>query len=128
MPWRRARVDRGALVRVLAVAQRAQALGLDREVLGQVALGLEGLLREPGGDGAVVRGGVREGARGELAALGERGAPGPSASMIADSGETAIATFAKFFAEARTIAGPPMSICSTTASPTAPEATVSTNG
>ena len=50
--------------------------------------------------------------------------------MIAgyDSGETTIATFAKFFAEARTIAGPPMSICSTTSSPLAPERTVSTNG
>ena len=50
--------------------------------------------------------------------------------MIAgyDSGETTMATFAKFFPEARTMAGPPMSICSTTASPVAPEATVSTNG
>jgi hypothetical protein len=115
-------------VRVLAVAERAQPLGLDREVLGQVALGLEGLLREPGGDGAVVRGGVREGARGELAALGERGAPGAERLDDRGVGETAMATFAKFFAEARTIAGPPMSICSTTASPTAPEATVSTNG
>jgi hypothetical protein len=56
-------VQRGALVRVLAVAQGLEALGLDGEVLGQVALGLEGLLREPGRDGAVVRGGVREGAR-----------------------------------------------------------------
>ena len=45
-----------------------------------------------------------------------------------DSGETTIATLAKFFADARTIAGPPMSICSTTSSPCAPEATVSTNG
>ena len=44
------------------------------------------------------------------------------------SGEVTIATFAWFLAEPRTIAGPPMSICSTTASGSAPDATVSVNG
>ena len=38
------------------------------------------------------------------------------------------ATLAWFFAAARTIAGPPMSICSTQSSNEAPEATVSRNG
>ena len=43
-------------------------------------------------------------------------------------GETTTATLAWFFAAARTIVGPPMSICSTHSSAVAPEATVSTNG
>ena len=47
-------VDRGALVRVLAVAQRREALGLDREVLRQVARSPRVLLGEPRRDGAVV--------------------------------------------------------------------------
>jgi hypothetical protein len=39
-----------------------------------------------------------------------------------------MATLAWFFADARTRAGPPMSICSITSSGAAPDATVSTNG
>ena len=38
------------------------------------------------------------------------------------------ATLAWFFAAARTIDGPPMSICSTHSSISAPESTVSVNG
>ena len=43
-------------------------------------------------------------------------------------GSTTTATDGWFFAAARTIAGPPMSICSTHSSGEAPEATVSVNG
>ena len=43
-------------------------------------------------------------------------------------GEVTIATDGWFFAAARTIDGPPMSICSTHSSGAAPEATVSVNG
>jgi hypothetical protein len=44
------------------------------------------------------------------------------------SGEVTTATLWWFFAAERTIAGPPMSICSITASSSAPEATVCTKG
>ena len=44
------------------------------------------------------------------------------------SGEVTIATEGWFLAAARTIDGPPMSICSTHASGPAPEATVCVNG
>ncbi len=44
------------------------------------------------------------------------------------AGSTTTVTDGKFFAAARTIAGPPMSICSTTSSGPAPLATVSRNG
>ena len=43
-------------------------------------------------------------------------------------GSVTTATFAWFLAAARTMAGPPMSICSTTASGSAPAATVCANG
>ncbi len=43
-------------------------------------------------------------------------------------GVVTTATLGWFLAAARTIAGPPMSICSTQASTPAPEATVSLNG
>ncbi len=56
--------------------------------------------------------------------------PAPSASRNRPycSGEVITATLAWFLAAARTIAGPPMSICSTHSSDAAPEATVSVNG
>ena len=44
------------------------------------------------------------------------------------SGEVTTATLAWFLAELRTIAGPPMSICSMHSSGVAPEATVAVNG
>src|SRR5690606_6752747 len=44
------------------------------------------------------------------------------------SGEVTTATLGKFFAAARAMAGPPMSICSTHSSTDAPDATVSLNG
>ena len=44
------------------------------------------------------------------------------------AGSVTTATEAWFFAAARTIAGPPMSICSTHSSASAPEATVAWNG
>ena len=44
------------------------------------------------------------------------------------AGEVTIATDGWFLAAARTIDGPPMSICSTHSSGEAPEATVSANG
>ena len=44
------------------------------------------------------------------------------------SGSTTTATLGWFFAAARTIDGPPMSICSTHSSMLAPESTVSVNG
>jgi hypothetical protein len=69
-----ARVDRTALVRVLAVAEGREALGLDREVGGEVAVVLQRALGEPRRDGRVVRGRVGERAGGELAALRDRGA------------------------------------------------------
>ena len=43
-------------------------------------------------------------------------------------GSTTTATFGWFLAAARTMAGPPMSICSTHSSGPAPEATVAVNG
>jgi len=43
-------------------------------------------------------------------------------------GSTTTATLSWFFADARTIAGPPMSICSTHSSGDAPDATVCVNG
>ena len=48
--------------------------------------------------------------------------PASTAATISSyrSGETTTATFAWFFADARTMAGPPMSICSTAASGSAP--------
>ena len=56
----------------------------------------------------------------------------PSATASSTSayraGSTTTATDGWFFAAARTIAGPPMSICSTHSSGDAPEATVSVNG
>jgi hypothetical protein len=45
-----------------------------------------------------------------------------------DDGDTTTATDGWFLAAARTIVGPPMSICSTHSSWSAPEETVSTNG
>ena len=44
------------------------------------------------------------------------------------AGEVTIATLGWFFAAARTIEGPPMSICSTHSSGVAPDSTVSVNG
>ena len=56
----------------------------------------------------------------------------PAATAVRTSayraGSTTTATDGWFFAAARTIAGPPMSICSTHSSGLAPEATVSVNG
>ena len=56
--------------------------------------------------------------------------PSPSAASTSAyrSGEVTIATEGWFFAAARTIDGPPMSICSTHSSGAAPEATVAVNG
>ncbi len=56
--------------------------------------------------------------------------PAETAAIAASysPGSTTTATLAWFFAAARTIDGPPMSICSITASGAAPERTVSTNG
>ena len=56
--------------------------------------------------------------------------PSRNASTIRGypDGAVTTATFAWFFAAARTIAGPPMSICSTQASKSPPAATVSRNG
>jgi len=51
-----------------------------------------------------------------------------SSTLAYRSGRTTTPTEAKFLAAARTIAGPPMSICSTTSSSVAPLATVSRNG
>ena len=65
-------VDRGALVRVLAVAQRREPLRLDREVLRQVRRRRGVSSANHVRDGAVVLAGVRERAGGELAALRER--------------------------------------------------------
>ena len=44
------------------------------------------------------------------------------------AGSVITATFAWFFAAARVMAGPPMSICSTHSAGGAPEATVASNG
>ena len=44
------------------------------------------------------------------------------------AGEVTTDTLAWFLAELRTMAGPPMSICSTHSSGDAPEATVAVNG
>jgi hypothetical protein len=57
----------------------------------------------------------------------------PPASRAASNdgycaGEVTTATDAWFLAELRTIAGPPMSICSTHSSGVAPEATVAVKG
>ena len=54
----------------------------------------------------------------------------PISSRIAAyrDGSTTTATDSKFFAAARTMAGPPMSIFSITSSCAAPDATVSRNG
>ena len=61
----------------------------------------------------------------EREAAGGDGAP---ARRRTASGEVTIATDGWFLAAARTIDGPPMSICSTHSSGEAPEATVSRNG
>jgi hypothetical protein len=61
----------------------------------------------------------------EATALGQREATG--AQRLGDVRVT-MATLAWFLAEARTIDGPPMSICSTHSSSLAPDATVSRKG
>ncbi len=68
--------------------------------------------------------------RGETSALleGEPAAPGGLDDLAVCRGLVTMATLAWFLAAARTIEGPPMSICSTHSSSLAPEATVSLNG
>lgn len=112
MPWPPTAVDRGAPVRVLSVAQGLETLGLDREVLGQIALIGEALFGELCGDVTVVGRGVHEGARGEVAPLREGRTA--RAERLDDRGvrlgRDDDRDVGEFFAEARTIAGPPMSI------------------
>ena len=64
------------------------------------------------------------------AALGEGEPAGATAASTSGyaAGSTTTATDGWFFAAARTIVGPPMSICSTHSSGAAPDATVSENG
>ncbi|MGC0428171.1 hypothetical protein RKD32_004526 [Streptomyces sp. SAI-195] len=65
-------VERGGLVRVLAVAQGVGALVGGAEEVGEPGLVDGGVLGgEPGGDGDVVRGGVLEGLGGQALAGGE---------------------------------------------------------
>ena len=59
---------------------------------------------------------------------GEAAAPSASTSRGYASGLVTMATLAWFLAAARTIDGPPMSICSMHSCGDAPEATVSRNG
>ena len=56
--------------------------------------------------------------------------PAPTAATTSAyrAGSTTTATLGWFFAAARTIDGPPMSICSTHSSGPAPDATVAVNG
>ena len=110
----------GALVRVLAVREVLHLLERERQRLRQaLALG------EPARDRRLVRGAVREGVGGERAARVRREtrrARVSSASTRAYCSRVARrgATCAKFFAAARSIDGPPMSIISTASSMRAP--------
>lgn len=71
-------VERGALVRVLAVAQGVLALvGVAEEVGEATLVGGCVVVREPGGDGHVVRGGVLEGLGGQPLAGAQVEAAGP---------------------------------------------------
>ena len=79
----------------------------------------------------VVRRGVHERLGGQPLPLREgeaAAAHGGRARRRTAPGEVTTATLGWFFAAARTIDGPPMSICSTHSSGVAPEATVSVNG
>ncbi len=79
----------------------------------------------------VVRRGVHERLGGQPLPLGEGEAAVADrarARRRSGPGEVTIATDGWFFAAARTIEGPPMSICSTHSSGEAPEVTVSVNG
>ena len=127
-------VERGALVRVLAVAQHVLRAS-------QVAPTQPGK-PEPSSSGATTLPNQEATAtsyaavcRNAASASARRCAsvvpPGRErVDQVARTGRarSTIATFAWFLAAPRTIAGPPMSICSTTASGSAPDATVSVNG
>ena len=107
-------VVRGALVRVLAVRQVGDLLERGHERL------REGLaLAEPAGDRRLVGGGRGEGLGGELAARLERQLA-VLAQLVEHEpvpvGPRHRRTCAKFFAAARSIDGPPMSIISTASS------------
>ena len=74
---------------------------------------------------------MRERLGGQALALREREAAAADRGQhgaVAAPGSTTTATLGWFFAAARTIDGPPMSICSTHSSGAAPEATVWVNG
>jgi hypothetical protein len=117
------------LVWVLAIAKYVGAVpegashGRPAAVVGGRVAG-----REPGGDGDVVPGGVRVGLAGQAAALVEGEAASAASASGYLAGSVITATLAWFFAAARTIAGPPMSICSTHSSGAAPDWTVDSNG
>ena len=128
---RRGRVDveRGLLVRVLAVAQRVLALAAPARRTPATRLGASVVAHQLATATSYSAMSAKARAASSLRCVSEK-PPSVRACRISGYAVTAVTTATEgwFLAAARTIAGPPMSICSTHSSTLAPEATVSVNG
>ncbi len=131
-PAGRGRVDveRGGLVRVLAVAQRRLPRSASPANCGQPSSAGASVPANHSATAtsySAMSANARAASARRWASVNPPSASAPITAGYA-AGSVTTATEAWFFAAARTIAGPPMSICSTHSSTSAPDATVAWNG